>query len=80
MTCDILATLHSPADVQRLDDRQLDECCAQIRETLVEFGKRAGGHIGSNLGLVETSVALHAALPRNATWWPPLAPCRRHAT
>ena len=59
MTCDILATLHSPADVQRLDDRQLDECCAQIRETLVEFGKRAGGHIGSNLGLVETSVALH---------------------
>lgn len=59
MTCDILATLHSPADVQLLDDRQLDECCAQIRETLVEFGKRAGGHIGSNLGLVETSVALH---------------------
>ena len=59
MTCDILATLHSPADAQRLDDRQLDECCAQIRETLVEFGKRAGGHIGSNLGLVETSVALH---------------------
>ena len=31
MTCDILATLHSPADVKRLDDRQLDECCAQIR-------------------------------------------------
>ena len=59
MTCDILATLHSPADVQRLDDRQLDECCAQIRETLVEFGKRAGGHIGSNLGVVELTVALH---------------------
>ncbi|MEE1297072.1 MAG: 1-deoxy-D-xylulose-5-phosphate synthase [Bifidobacterium sp.] len=56
---DILSTLHTPDDVKALDDAQLEELCGQIRAALVRFGKEYGGHIGSNLGLVETCVALH---------------------
>lgn len=59
MTGDILANMHAPADVKRLSAGELDALCAQIRGTLVDFGKRHGGHIGSNLGLVEATVALH---------------------
>lgn len=59
MTGDILANMHAPEDVKRLSGDELDALCAQIRDTLVDFGKRHGGHIGSNLGLVEASVALH---------------------
>ena len=59
MTHDLLSQVLSPSDVKLLDPTQLDALCAQIRETLVEYGKRYGGHIGSNLGLVEACVALH---------------------
>ncbi|WP_288273591.1 1-deoxy-D-xylulose-5-phosphate synthase [uncultured Bifidobacterium sp.] len=59
MTGDILANMHAPADVKGLDGDELEALCAQIRATLIEFGKRHGGHIGSNLGLIEACVALH---------------------
>ncbi|NEG69440.1 1-deoxy-D-xylulose-5-phosphate synthase [Bifidobacterium choloepi] len=59
MTSDLLATISTPADVKRLTAAQLEDLCAEIRAALLEFGKRHGGHIGSNLGLVEACVALH---------------------
>lgn len=55
----LLASIRGPQDVKGLDAAQLEELCRQIREALVAFGKRHGGHIGSNLGLVEATVALH---------------------
>lgn len=59
MTHDILSEVLSPSDVKLLTTDQLTELCAQIRGTLVDFGKQYGGHIGSNLGLVEACVAMH---------------------
>ncbi|WP_125967821.1 1-deoxy-D-xylulose-5-phosphate synthase [Bifidobacterium samirii] len=55
----LLATIHGPADVQALDAARLPELCAEIRRVLVAFGHAHGGHIGSNLGMVEATVALH---------------------
>ena len=55
----LLATIHGPADVQALDAARLPELCAEIRSVLVAFGHAHGGHIGSNLGMVEATVALH---------------------
>ncbi|RSX54822.1 1-deoxy-D-xylulose-5-phosphate synthase [Bifidobacterium dolichotidis] len=60
MTVDLLETLHLPEQVGSLDEGQLEQLCSEIRHTLVHFGKHHGGHIGSNLGLVEATVALHA--------------------
>lgn len=55
----ILGTIHGPADVHALDADALPGLCSEIRRTLIAFGREHGGHIGSNLGLVEATVALH---------------------
>ena len=55
----LLSTITEPDDVKALPAEQLPELCAEIRATLLDYGHRHGGHIGSNLGLVEASVALH---------------------
>lgn len=55
----ILRTIHGPADVHALDASQLERLCEEIRGTLIDYGHRHGGHIGSNLGMVEATVALH---------------------
>lgn len=54
-----LEHISSPADVKALDSRDLPALCQEIRTTLVRYGKLHGGHIGSNLGIVEATVALH---------------------
>ena len=59
MTAGILDSIHSPADVHALSDRQLDDLCGEIRKTLLSYGHLHGGHIGSNLGVVELTVAMH---------------------
>lgn len=59
MTAGILGSIHTPADVHALPPQRLRDLCAEIRSTLLEYGRRHGGHIGSNLGVVELTVALH---------------------
>lgn len=59
MTAGILSSIHTPADVHALSDQQLRDLCLEIRATLLDYGKKHGGHIGSNLGVVELTVALH---------------------
>ncbi|KFI59496.1 1-deoxy-D-xylulose-5-phosphate synthase [Bifidobacterium cuniculi] len=56
---DLLSNLLTPDDVKALDTGQLEELCGEIRTALVRYGKEYGGHVGSNLGLVEACVALH---------------------
>ena len=54
----ILETIHSRQDLLRLtpdEDRQL---CAEIRQFLVDHVSQTGGHLASNLGIVETAVAI----------------------
>lgn len=59
MTAGILSSIHTPADVHALSAQQLRDLCLEIRATLLDYGKKHGGHIGSNLGVVELTVASH---------------------
>ncbi|WIM69885.1 1-deoxy-D-xylulose-5-phosphate synthase [Corynebacterium suedekumii] len=55
----LLSGLSSPADLKRLDESQLVELAAEIRQLLVEKVSATGGHLGPNLGVVELTIALH---------------------
>ena len=59
MTAGILSSIHTSADVHALSAQQLRDLCFEIRTTLLDYGRKHGGHIGSNLGVVELTVALH---------------------
>ncbi len=54
-----LESITGPQDLRRLDDRQLDELAAEIRDELVRTCAPRGGHLGPNLGVVELTLALH---------------------
>ena len=56
---DILNSINCPSDVKALDEKQLPSLCGEIREFLVDKVTKNGGHLASNLGVVELSVALH---------------------
>ncbi|MCL2368311.1 MAG: 1-deoxy-D-xylulose-5-phosphate synthase [Oscillospiraceae bacterium] len=55
----LLETQNSRADLLALEERDLDKLCAEIRTFLVEGVAETGGHLASNLGVVELTVALH---------------------
>ena len=55
----ILEEIRSPADVKALNQSQLDQLCRELRTFLVENVFRTGGHLASNLGAVELTVAIH---------------------
>lgn len=55
----ILETIHSPQDVKALDPGSLPQLCGEIRSFLVEHVAETGGHLASNLGAVELTVAIH---------------------
>ncbi|WP_158891907.1 1-deoxy-D-xylulose-5-phosphate synthase [Amycolatopsis anabasis] len=55
----LLESVHGPADVKRMDHDQLVRLAEEIREFLVDRVRRAGGHLGPNLGVVELTLALH---------------------
>ncbi len=59
MKSSILDTICSPQDVKELPFEQLDVLCTQIRERLTQTTAKTGGHLASNLGTVELTVALH---------------------
>ena len=55
----ILDRIQSPADVKLLSEYELPQLCREIRAFLVENVSKTGGHLASNLGAVELTVALH---------------------
>ena len=55
----ILESINGPRDLDALSDAQLPQLCAEIREHLVQSVAKTGGHLGPNLGVVETTVAIH---------------------
>ena len=54
----ILNNIHSHQDLVELNDTQRQQLCAEIREFLVSSVSKTGGHLASNLGVVELTVAL----------------------
>lgn len=55
----VLETINSPEDVKRLSEEQTAALCRELRQFLVEQVSRTGGHLASNLGVVELTVAIH---------------------
>ncbi|WP_303784658.1 1-deoxy-D-xylulose-5-phosphate synthase [Azovibrio restrictus] len=55
----LLDPIQSPADLRRLDRRQLPQLANELRQFLVDSVSRTGGHLSSNLGTVELTIALH---------------------
>jgi 1-deoxy-D-xylulose-5-phosphate synthase len=55
----LLNTINTPEDLRRLDRAQLPQLARELREFLVELVSKTGGHLSSNLGTVELTIALH---------------------
>ncbi len=55
----LLETINDPADLRHLPRAQLDALAAQLRAYLLDSVSKTGGHLSSNLGTVELTVALH---------------------
>lgn len=58
----LLKTIESPADLKRIPVEQLPALAAEIREQIIAVTSAVGGHLSSNLGVVELTLALHYLL------------------
>ncbi len=56
---DLLKTIDEPADLRRLDRRQLKPLADELRAFVLDSVSQTGGHLSSNLGTVELTIALH---------------------
>ena len=66
-----LDTVSGPADLRRMTDAALTELAGELRAEVISAVSETGGHLGSSLGVVELSVALHAVFdtPRDKLIW-----------
>ncbi|MCL4723326.1 MAG: 1-deoxy-D-xylulose-5-phosphate synthase [Rhodocyclaceae bacterium] len=55
----LLDTVNSPAELRQLERKQLPQLAQELREFLIESVSKTGGHLSSNLGTVELTIALH---------------------
>ena len=71
MSYPLLDTIHSPADLRRLDRKQLPLLAEELRAFLIDSVSQTGGHLSSNLGTVELTIALHAVFdtPEDRIVW-----------
>jgi 1-deoxy-D-xylulose-5-phosphate synthase len=66
-----LESIRQPSDLRRMSYPELDELAGEIRDFIVRAVADNGGHLGSNLGAVELTLALHRVFdsPRDAILW-----------
>ena len=55
----LLSTIHSPADVKAIQEKDLPLLAQEVRAELISVLSKTGGHLGPNLGVVELTIALH---------------------
>jgi 1-deoxy-D-xylulose-5-phosphate synthase len=67
----LLDSIQCPADLRGLTYQQLDELGAELRQHIIDAVAKAGGHLGSNLGAVELTLALHRVFdsPHDILLW-----------
>ncbi|HEX8803316.1 MAG TPA: 1-deoxy-D-xylulose-5-phosphate synthase N-terminal domain-containing protein, partial [Acidimicrobiales bacterium] len=67
----LLDSVSQPSDLRTLSYEELDELATEIREHIVEAVSRNGGHLGSNLGVVELTLAIHRVFesPHDVLLW-----------
>ena len=59
MNLSFLPGIHSPSDIRSLSSAELKVLSAEIRKKIIEVVGTNGGHLSSNLGVVELTLALH---------------------
>ena len=59
MSTDLLNRIHRPSDLKGLDRRGLQQLADELRGFVLQSVSRTGGHLSSNLGTVELTIALH---------------------
>jgi len=76
----LLETIDSPADLRRLDRKQLQQLVGELRDFLIESVSQTGGHLSSNLGTIELTIALHAVFntPEDRLVWDVGHQCYAH--
>ncbi|HCS68081.1 MAG TPA: 1-deoxy-D-xylulose-5-phosphate synthase, partial [Oribacterium sp.] len=67
----LLDDIHGPEDLRKLNDQQLTELASEIRQFIIEKTSEYGGHLASNLGVVELTIGLYLALdlPKDKIVW-----------
>ena len=67
----LLQNIKAPNDVKKLADAELPALCEELREKIIDTVADNGGHLASNLGVVELTVALHRVftLPQDSIVW-----------
>lgn len=67
----ILDSIHTPEDLRRLNDVELNALAAEIRKRIIDTISSNGGHLASNLGVVELTLALNLAFhpPEDQIVW-----------
>ena len=55
----LLEQINSPADLRTLPEQEIPQLCSELRAFLVQNVSKTGGHLASNLGAVELTVAIH---------------------
>ena len=67
----LLDALSGPDDLRGRSHAELDDLADQIRQLIIESVNKHGGHLGSNLGAVELTIALHRVFrsPHDVILW-----------
>src|SRR5262249_45720153 len=67
----LLESINDPSDLKELSYEQLDQLAVEIRSHIVDAVSKTGGHLGSNLGVVELTLALHRVFdsPHDRLLW-----------
>jgi len=67
----ILDKVNSPDDLKKLSIDEMNQLASEIRKFIIESVSKTGGHLGSNLGAVELSIALHYVFnsPKDKIVW-----------
>jgi len=67
----LLDKINSPSDLKKLNLNQLPQICDEIRQFLIQSISQSGGHLASNLGTLELTVALHYVFdsPKDIFCW-----------
>lgn len=75
-----LENITSPDDVKKLNNEQLTELCSELRDKIISTAALNGGHVASNLGCVELTVALHKSFnsPEDQIVWDVGHQCYSH--
>ena len=76
----MLSQINGPADLKKLKSGELDQLAREIREVIISTVKQNGGHLASNLGVVELTLALHRVFysPHDKIVWDVGHQCYTH--